>query len=130
MEIFKEIIMPVIEVVFPMIIAFIGWIVVHNLNKKNMKEEKRLVLKSEAYKELKEKHEKIFKSGIKFINFLNSTVSQLKNYKSSVYESNPDRDNLIENHHEEKFKFLMMNMVMFLLNLHLNGKEMQLFLSH
>jgi len=107
MEIFKEIIMPVIEVVFPMIIAFIGWIVVHNLNKKNMKEEKRLVLKSEAYKELKEKEINLTHSHIKFISFLDQAVSQFEIFKNNKKMKEINKEELMKIYEGEKFKKLM-----------------------
>jgi len=107
MEIFKEIIIPVIEVIFPMIIAFIGWIVVHNLNKKNMKEEKRLVLKSEAYKELKEKEINLTHSHIKFISFLDQAVSQFEIFKNNKKMKEINKEELMKIYEGEKFKKLM-----------------------
>jgi hypothetical protein len=99
--------MEYIKIGLPMFIAVLGWIVVHNLNKKNMEEEKKLVLKSEAYKELKEKDKKLNHSYAKFIAFLDYTSNQLKYYNGNVDISEINENNPIKLSEAEKFNNLM-----------------------
>jgi len=107
MEYYKEIIFPIIEIILPMIIAVVGWIVVHDLNNQNMKEVKRLALKSDAYKELKEKDKKMIHSHIKFISFIDQTSLELTNFIENNNVSNINNKNLMDIYKGKEFKNLM-----------------------
>lgn len=77
-----------ISVLLPIIIAILGWIAVYIINKKNMKNEKRVIIKLQAYDYIKNMINQLENDYVELYSFISSTYTTISNLakNNDLYE--------------------------------------------